>query len=63
MSTKINLKDFKNYGAMEGRTQFSRLLDEVYYKKEEFIFKKHEKPMAMLVPIEEYLKLKYPGQS
>lgn len=40
--------------AIKARTNFGGLLNEVYYKKESVIIERAGKPMAVLLPIEEY---------
>jgi len=40
----------KTINAMEARRAFGRMLEEVYYKGEEYIIERAGKPMAAVIP-------------
>ena len=44
----------KKVSAMEARRNLGRLLEETYYRGDVFIIERAEKPMAALVPLEQY---------
>ena len=44
----------KELAALKIRGNLGEILEEVYYKGQEFIIKRGEKPMAVLVPVEEF---------
>ena len=44
----------KKVSAMEVRRNLGRLLEETYYRGDVFIIERAEKPMAALVPLEQY---------
>ena len=44
----------KKISAMEARKNFGRLLEETYYRGDVFIIQRASKPMAVLVPLEQY---------
>ena len=46
----------KIISAMEARRNFGRLLEETYYRGDVFIIQRATKPMAVLVPLEQYRK-------
>jgi len=41
----------KTINAMEARRAFGRILEEVYYKGEEYIIERAGKPMAAVIPL------------
>ncbi|MCL5024102.1 MAG: type II toxin-antitoxin system Phd/YefM family antitoxin [Nitrospirae bacterium] len=48
----------KELNALKIRQSLGEILEEVYYKGEEFIIKRGRKPMAVLIPIDEFDSLK-----
>ncbi len=46
----------KIIGAYEARRRFGQLIEEAFYKKDSFIIERAGRPMAVLVPIEDYQK-------
>lgn len=44
----------RELSALKVRGSLGEILEEVYYKGEEFIIKRGKKPMAVLVPLEEF---------
>ena len=44
----------KEVSALKVRGSLGELLEEVYYRGEEFVVKRGKKPMAVLVPVEEF---------
>tara|TARA_Y100000310_G_scaffold297633_1_gene330800 strand:- start:598 stop:885 length:288 start_codon:yes stop_codon:yes gene_type:complete len=40
--------------AMTARKKFGELLDETYYRDNEFVIKRADKPMAVLIPVNTY---------
>jgi len=44
----------KQIGALDIRKSLGSILEEVYYKGEEFIIKRGRKPMAVLIPVAEF---------
>jgi prevent-host-death family protein len=44
----------KKISAMEARKNFGRLLEETYYRGDVFVIQRAAKPMAVLVPLEQY---------
>jgi prevent-host-death family protein len=46
----------KIIGAYEARRRFGQLIEEAFYKKDSFIIERAGRPMAVLVPIEDYHK-------
>ncbi len=48
----------KELAALKIRGNLGEILEEVYYKGQEFIIKRGEKPMAVLVPIDEFENFK-----
>jgi prevent-host-death family protein len=47
----------KIVGAFEARRNLGTLIAEAYYRKESFIIKNHGRPMAAIIPIEDYERL------
>ena len=48
----------KEVSALKIRGSLGELLEEVYYRGEEFIVKRGKKPMAVLIPVEEFESFK-----
>lgn len=48
----------KTIGAYEARRNLGTLIEEAYYKKESFIIKNHGRPMAAIISIEEYERMR-----
>lgn len=48
----------KEVSALKVRGSLGELLEEVYYRGEEFIVKRGKKPMAVLIPVEEFENFK-----
>lgn len=48
----------KELTALKMRGNLGEILEEVYYKGQEFIIKRGKKPMAVLVPLDEFESLK-----
>lgn len=44
----------REVSAMEARQKFGELLDEIYYRDEQVIIKRADKPMAALISIQSY---------
>ncbi len=44
----------KQIGALDIRKSLGSILEEVYYKGEEFVIKRGRKPMAVLIPVAEF---------
>ncbi|MDA1193002.1 MAG: type II toxin-antitoxin system Phd/YefM family antitoxin [Candidatus Poribacteria bacterium] len=44
----------REISAMEARQNFGELLDQVYYKDDQFIIKRANKPMAVVVSVDAY---------
>ncbi|MFH1151048.1 MAG: type II toxin-antitoxin system Phd/YefM family antitoxin [Actinomycetota bacterium] len=44
----------KKTSALEARKNLGRLLEEAYYRGDEFVIERAGKPMAVLVPVQEY---------
>lgn len=44
----------RTVNAVEARKQFGRLLEEVYYQSRRVIIERAGRPMAVLVPLEQY---------
>lgn len=44
----------KTMNAFEARQRFGQLLEEVYYKRDRVLIKRGKKPMAVVIPTEEY---------
>lgn len=53
----------KEVSALKIRGNLGELLEEVYYRGEEFIVKRGKKPMAVLVPVEEFENFKRQRES
>ena len=47
----------KKISAIKARQNLGELLEEVYYKSDHFIVTRREKPMAVMIPIQEYEQL------
>ena len=47
----------KTINAMEARRAFGRILEEVYYKGEEYIIERAGKPMAAIIPLSQLAAL------
>ena len=48
----------KVVGAFEARRNLGTLIEEAYYKKESVIIKNHGRPMAALISIEDYDRMR-----
>lgn len=48
----------KELTALKVRGNLGEILEEVYYKSEEYIIKRGKKPMAVLIPLDEFESLK-----
>jgi len=48
----------KTISAMKARQNFGQLLEETFYRGEKFVIKRGNKPMAVLIPINEYEQFK-----
>lgn len=48
----------KNIGAFEARRKFGQLIEEAYYHKDAFVVERSGRPMAVIVSVDEYRKLK-----
>ncbi|MBT9537538.1 MAG: type II toxin-antitoxin system Phd/YefM family antitoxin [Nitrospirae bacterium] len=48
----------KELTALKVRGNLGEILEEVYYKGEEYIIKRGKKPMAVLIPLDEFESLK-----
>ena len=48
----------KTISAMKARRNFGQLLEEVFYKGDQFIVERAGKPMAVVVPINQYIQWK-----
>lgn len=46
----------KTISAYEARRRFGQLLEETFYQKDHFVVERSGRPMAAIVPIEEYQK-------
>lgn len=44
----------KNISMLDLRKKPGQVLDETYYKKYRFVIKRNQKPMAVIVPIEDF---------
>jgi len=44
----------KTIGAFEARRRFGQLIEEAFYRRDHFIVERSGRPMAVIVPIEEY---------
>lgn len=44
----------QNISVLELRKKVGQILDETYYRKDRFLIKRKNKPMAVLIPIEDY---------
>jgi prevent-host-death family protein len=48
----------KSIGAFEARRKFGQLIEEAYYHKDAFVVERAGRPMAVIVSVDEYRKLK-----
>jgi len=48
---------FKTINAMKARQNFGQMLEEVYYKGEQFIIERAGKPMAAVIPLSKFAEL------
>ncbi len=46
----------KIIGAYEARRRFGQIIEEAYYRRDHFIVERSGRPMAVIVPIEDYEK-------
>lgn len=46
----------KKLSTMQAREKFGEVLDQAYYRGDEFIIERRGKPLAVIVPFEEYQK-------
>jgi len=46
----------KTVSAYEARRKFGQLLEETFYQKDHFIVERSGRPMAVLVPVDDYQK-------
>lgn len=46
----------KTIGAWEARRRFGQLLEEAFYQKDSFVVERSGRPMAVIVPVDEYQK-------
>ena len=46
----------KTIGAYEARRRFGQLIEEAFYRRDHFIVERSGRPMAVIVPIEDYQK-------
>jgi prevent-host-death family protein len=47
----------KTTSAIKARQNFGQLLEEAYYRGDEFVIERAGKPMAVLIPIQEFERL------
>lgn len=48
----------KTIGAFEARRNLGTIIQEAYYKKEAFIIKNHGRPMAAIISIDDYERMR-----
>jgi len=46
----------KTIGAWEARRKFGQIIEEAFYKKDSFVVERAGRPMAVIVPVEDYHK-------
>lgn len=46
----------KTIGAHEARRRFGQVLEEAFYNKDHFVVKRFDRPMAVIVPVDDYQK-------
>lgn len=46
----------KTIGAFDARRHFGQLIEEAFYRREHFVVERSGRPMAVIVPIDEYRK-------
>jgi prevent-host-death family protein len=53
---RSDLQMEKTIGAWEARRRFGQLLEEAFYNKDHFVVERSGRPMAVIVPVDDYHK-------